>query len=700
MLATRIAEEKDTQWFREAKFGMFITWDIGAVYGAADESHKWGKTPFGEFGQLKGCWTAEKFDADKFLGLAKSWGFKYIIPTAVHGDGFCLWDTKTSDFKCTTSAAGRDILRELSSACCQHGVYLGVYYNPVDWSHSIAQEVYTPEEPWRQDRIWDWDKEDYSIDSARLIAFGERSRERVRELLTNYGPIKVFWHDAPPRNSFWWNTEMFRRLIYDLQPGIIQNTRFHWPDDGPVQEPWGDFFTPEQNVLPSPPTHKRTPVLWELCLTSTSEWMNVESEMHFKSARTIVRALFEAVSKGGNLLLNVSPDAKGDIPKTLVGELDKVGAWLKTNGEAVWGTTAGPRWDVPNVAMTRNGNTLYVSYYGSEKSFVLPGFGATLVGASVLATGQTVRVEDRGRDMVISLDGVVLDLIGTVIRLDFGSEPVRIEADPRFPPSCMAESSWLDHPEPTQEDWASAQWKYITGQTGTAPFARQPKPHELSFRFAVLNDGENLYVKVDLRKSSVRKDEVLTERPVDAMADLNGVRGVDLGGQAWVQLYFDALPPSPEVLTDGRCFGMNIHEDGRSEVAWAGSDRAVEHSVRVARHDNGFDVVCKIPIRALVKDYDWREDRREYDLSNFFGLPRTDQEMGSYVEPVSAGDVIGFNVSASGYFDGIGAQPFKQSLWWMARFHSPYNDPHQWGRLRLARCQSVGSPSGVPVKVH
>lgn len=326
-------------WWSDARFGMFIHWGLYAVPAGAwngDSSHgEWIRTtaqiPVGEYEKFVAKFNPVKFDARAWVRTAKDAGMKYIVITSKHHDGFCMFDAKASEFDVMATPFGRDVLKELSAACAEEGMKLCFYYSIMDWHHPD----YLPRREWEKDRS------PAGADYSRYISY---MKSELKDLLTNYGEIGVLWFDGEWEST--WNDSLGRDLyayVRSLQPNIIVNNRvgasrsglegFSTRGDAP-----GDFGTPEQEI----PAKGLPGVRWESCMTMNDHWGFNAHDQNFKSTRELLRNLAEIASKGGNFLLNVGPTAEGVFPQSSVERLKEMGAWMKTNGESIYGTSASP----------------------------------------------------------------------------------------------------------------------------------------------------------------------------------------------------------------------------------------------------------------------------------------------------------------------------------------------------------------------
>ena len=317
-------------WWREAKFGLFIHWGAYAVAAGEYKGQKnygeWlmyeAKIPRPEYEQLAGQFNPVQFDADAWVRLAKNAGMKYIVITSKHHDGFCLFDSKVSDYDIADRTAfRRDPLRELADACRKHGLKLCFYHSIMDWHHPDANK-----EHWARYR-------------------DEYLKPQLRELLTRYGDIGVLWFDGEWIDE--WTEAQGKdlyRFVRGLQPSLIVNNRVGKGRNGMqgmnnADDAAGDFGTPEQEIL-----GESSGLDWESCMTMNDHWGYNRHDKNFKSAGELIWNLADIVAKGGNYLLNVGPTAEGTFPPECVERLDTLGAWTRTNAAALYGAQRWTHW--------------------------------------------------------------------------------------------------------------------------------------------------------------------------------------------------------------------------------------------------------------------------------------------------------------------------------------------------------------------
>jgi len=324
-------------WFNKAKFGLFVHWGPYAVpageWGGKKDYGEWimlqANIPSKEYEPVARQLNPTKFDAKEWIGLAKDAGMGYIVVTAKHHDGFCMYDSKLTDYDIVDATPfKRDPLKEIAAESRKAGIKFCAYYSIVDWHH--------PEFPQRYSQVRREHLDGFHGDpnpKADIKKYAEYQKGQVRELLTNYGDVGILWFDGGGsfRNrdrKTLLDGQALVDMIHELQPGTLINNRLGFG---------GDYGTPEQHI---PSGASAQP--FEVCMTLNKHWGYNKADADWKTSRTIIHNLIDIASKGGNYLLNVGPTAEGVIPADSVRILREVGAWLKVNGEAIYDTTGGP----------------------------------------------------------------------------------------------------------------------------------------------------------------------------------------------------------------------------------------------------------------------------------------------------------------------------------------------------------------------
>ena len=363
---SQLPKETETQkaarmrWWTEARFGMFIHWGLYAL----PARHEWVKNrermTNEQYQKYFELFQPDLYNPKEWAKMAKAAGMKYVVLTAKHHEGFCLWDSASTDYKATNTPIGKDLIKEYVEAFRAEGLKVGFYYSLIDWHH--PDYTVDRNHPQRQETDAGYEKLNQGRDMAR---YREYIKNQVRELLTNYGEISIIWFDFsfPGKNGKGradWDSENLLKLARSLQPGIIVDDRLDLED---VEGGW-DFTTPEQvNVAKWPEKNgKRVP--WETCQTFSGSWGYYRDETTWKSPAQLLELLIESVSKGGNLLLNVGPTARGMFDDRALERLQAMGAWMKVNGRSIYGCTEAPAGFVapPNTLLTYHPatNRLYI----------------------------------------------------------------------------------------------------------------------------------------------------------------------------------------------------------------------------------------------------------------------------------------------------------------------------------------------------
>jgi alpha-L-fucosidase len=328
LAADETKEQRDArlQWFREARFGMFIHWGIYSVpAGQWNDRNDYGEwimesahIPASRYEQFAKQFNPVKFDARQWVRAAKDAGMKYIVITSKHHDGFCMFDTKQTDYNIMHTPFARDPMKELAAACREEGIKFCFYHSIMDWHHPL----YEPRRPWN----------DTASGQPDMDKYVDYMKGELKELTSNYGPIGILWFDGQWEKT--WGAARGKDLYEfarSLQPNIIVNNR--------AGGGFGDYQTPEQEI---PATGLPGGEPWETCMTMNDHWGYNAADKNFKPTWEIIRMLVDIASKGGNYLLNVGPSSEGLIPQQSLDRLREIGKWTKANGEAIYGASASP----------------------------------------------------------------------------------------------------------------------------------------------------------------------------------------------------------------------------------------------------------------------------------------------------------------------------------------------------------------------
>jgi alpha-L-fucosidase len=347
----------DTSWFVHDRFGLFIHWGI---YSAAAR-HEWVKSrekiSDEEYQKYFDHFDPDLYDPRIWAQEAKNAGMKYFVVTTKHHDGFCLWDSALTDYKAPNTPAKRDLLRPMVEAFRAEGFKVGFYHSLIDWHHP-----------------------DFPIDGLHPLRDNMEARERnkerdirryrqylhgqVRELLTQFGKIDIMWFDFSYSRMDWgwakgkgkddWDSETLLAMTRQLQPGIIVNDRLELD---------GDIRTPEQYQPRGWLMVNGKPVVWEACHTFNGSWGYDRDNLDWKPVDMLIRMLVDTVSKGGNFLLNVGPNARGEFEPKAIERLRGIGEWMRLHGRAIYGCTASDFTPPPDCRYTQRGNRLYLHLF-------------------------------------------------------------------------------------------------------------------------------------------------------------------------------------------------------------------------------------------------------------------------------------------------------------------------------------------------
>ncbi|GHU64197.1 alpha-L-fucosidase [Spirochaetia bacterium] len=384
-----------TRWFNEARFGMFIHWGLYSIPARGEWVRSTERIRHEDYLQYFREFSAKEYDPREWAKTAKKAGMKYAVLTAKHHDGFCLWDTKLTDFKAPNTPAGRDLVKEYVEAFRAEGIKVGLYFSIIDWRHPDFPHFGDRQHPMRDEAGEGNEKRDFS----RYVDF---MHGQIKELLTNYGKIEVMWFDfsyADMKGPKWKSQELIS-MVRSLQPWLITDNRLEGSgeESGTIltanpSDFAGDFACPEQMIPPKGIINELgDPVPWEACITLNNHWGYCAEDHHWKDAQMVVRMLTECVSKNGNLLLNVGPDAKGRIPRASVEILEEVGRWMDDNGESIYGAGIAeyekPEWG----RFTQKGKKLYAHVLDAQAGGIcLPNLAGKIEKLRLLSDGSEIK---------------------------------------------------------------------------------------------------------------------------------------------------------------------------------------------------------------------------------------------------------------------------------------------------------------------
>ena len=416
--------EKRLQWWREARFGMFIHWGLFSITGKGGWDLWSERMSIADYSKLMQQFTAPKFSGKAWAQAAKEAGMKYMVMVTKHHDGFALFDSKADSFNAMNSAAHRDFVKEYADAAREAGLHVGVYYSPLDWQFP---GYFFP---------------DLYRESAE--AMREKYHRQVLELAGNYGPIDILWYDGggsnwlsfggleyagskwqardrskPYTGRFDWQDDAINSRVRALHPSIVLNDRTNTPADFETREgekKLGDF----NNTVP-----------WELCTNFAGGWGHMPGRTTPLALEHAIRLLVNTVGRDGNLLLNVGPRPDGEMEPEQVARLTEIGQWLGRYGESIYGTRGGPylpqgQWMVS----TRKSNTVYLHILSwPQDTVTLPPLSAKIIKTTVLTSG-TANIKQSASSLEISVPAADHHPIDSIIALEIDKPALEIALIP------------------------------------------------------------------------------------------------------------------------------------------------------------------------------------------------------------------------------------------------------------------------------
>jgi alpha-L-fucosidase len=615
------------RWFTDARFGMFIHWGIYAIPARGEWVMQREEIPVKQYEKFFDRFDPANYDPAVWAGLAREAGMKYMVLTTKHHDGFCLFDSKLTDYKAPNTKAGRDLVAEYVDAARAEGLKVGFYYSLLDWHH--PHYTIDPVHALRNDEKAGKEKRDW----AKYIKY---MHGQVRELMTNYGQIDVLWCDFSygDKTGDAWRAHDLLNMVFELQPQIMVNNRLGVA---------GDIETPEQRIPNVPPTRDGKPVIWETCMTLNEHWGYAEDDRNYKSATQAIRMLVDCVSKGGNLLLNVGPRPDGSFPTQSVIRLKQIGRWMDANAESIYGCGPAPTGDLPYGRATMKGRKLYVHVFDwpEDGKVKLPPFRTKARSASLLKGDERLKLRQTGKSITITGPEEAPAWRDAAVAVEFERKPGQCGDIPREKIPTVRASRWTGKAEPfaqllDSDAWNSAFSWTVKLKDGVLTSVRAYKPGDFRYTVRAMHRNDTLFVAVEAKRNG----------PVCA-ADT-------VGNGDGVEVLIDGALDGRWITNNKRSFRLLVSADGSGEVADEDPDSGVFWRALGNVDGDKFRVVTAIPFTSIL---------------NADG------------EPVKAGDVIGFNVCGRA-FGSPGWEHY--TLWWQASGGTVVIDRSQWGRMKLA----------------
>jgi alpha-L-fucosidase len=420
----------DTAWFTQARFGMFIHWGLYAI----PARHEWIMkreeiAPDDYEARYFRTFDPDLFDPRDWARRARAAGMRYVVITAKHHEGFCLWDSAFTSYKATNTPFGRDALRDIIEAFRAEGLRIGLYYSLLDWHH--PQFPIDLHHPLRNH------PDAVAMNASRdMEVYRQYMRDQVTELLTGYGDIDIIWFDFSyphlsddrftGKGRADWVSEELVALARRLRPSIIINNRLDLPELEP------DIVTPEQFMPRTWPEVNGRRVVWEACQTFSGSWGYYRDELSWKSPEQLLALLADTVSKGGNLLMNVGPNARGELDHRARESLAAYERWMAVHAASIHGATAAELPPSQDVRLTRNGNRVFVHVFAWPfRHLHIEGLGGKVESARLMHDGSEIKIlkpqpPNPNDTMQVPVDPAILTLELPVLRPPVGQPVIEL----------------------------------------------------------------------------------------------------------------------------------------------------------------------------------------------------------------------------------------------------------------------------------
>lgn len=370
------------KWWQDAKFGMFIHWGLYSIEGKGEWAMFNNKIPVDEYAKFADKFNPQHFDANIWAKVAKDAGMKYMVFTARHHDGFALWNSPASysHFNSFETAAHRDFVQEYTDACRKAGLAVGIYYSPMDW------------------RFPGYFKPKELVENAELMK--KQAYGQIEELVKNYGKIDILWydggwlaHNGKDADAAWfWEPVKLNKMVRNYQPNVVISPRSGWEGDFQCNEGGGKIHGP---IIDTP---------WEKCLNLNQTSWGYNPNQNLMSLKDIIVMLVNTVDRGGNMLLNVGPDAQGLIPETHIARLKEVGDWLQKYGESIYFTRPGPFEPKDDMyGSVQKDNLIYVHLLAINDTLQLPPIEKIIISCKQMS-GSSLKFIQNENGITIFLD--------------------------------------------------------------------------------------------------------------------------------------------------------------------------------------------------------------------------------------------------------------------------------------------------------
>ncbi|MEO7212183.1 alpha-L-fucosidase [Mucilaginibacter sp.] len=393
--------------FMDQRFGMFVHFGPITLRGTEIGWSRNKEVAQADYDSLYKEFNPVLFNADNWVKAAKDAGIKYLVITAKHHDGFCLWPTKLSDYNIMNSPFKRDIVGELAKACKKQGMIFGIYCTVLDW-HDKNYPIQNPYDSTKNVK-------------GDITAFKATMKGELKELITKYDPY-LLWFDG-----YWekpWTNADGREIYYyikSINPNILVNNRLGKVSEVLSNESVGDYLTPEQRIGQ---LNMNEP--WESCITICQQWAWKPNDQ-MKSLKECIQTLVKTAAGNGNLLFNVGPMMDGRIEGRQVTRLKKIGDWMKTYGSSIYNTKGGPFVPNDNLASTRKGSKIYIHVFKSAgNTLTIPTLPNVVINKATLFNGEKVEVKQSGKTIQLTLPDKLPDDNDNVVILDINQDAEKL----------------------------------------------------------------------------------------------------------------------------------------------------------------------------------------------------------------------------------------------------------------------------------
>lgn len=404
------------EWWQNSRFGMFIHWGLYALAARHEWVKKNERITDNDYQKYFDHFNPDLFNPAKWAKIAKQTGMKYAVITTKHHEGFCLFDSRCTDYKATKTPYGKDIIKEWTEAFRAEGLRIGFYYSLLDWHH--PHYTIDRNHPGSASTDEEYDRLNQGRD---MNIYRQYIKDQVRELLTNYGEIDIIWLDYSfptgkhGKNRHDWDSENLLKMVRQLQPGIIVNDRLDL-----LEQPGGwDFRSPEQFKPREWVKVNGIPVPWETCQTFSGSWGYYRDELTWKDNKQLLALLIDTVSKGGNLLLNVGPTGRGTFDDRAVQRLDAIGEWMQYHSRSIYGCTQAPlEFKAPeNTILTYNSasHRLYIHLLAwPMETIFLEGYAGKVKYAQFLHDGSEIILKPKRETTWMDETAVESELVAEI----------------------------------------------------------------------------------------------------------------------------------------------------------------------------------------------------------------------------------------------------------------------------------------------